>query len=113
MPGPALQVLCVDDAGIRIFTGLQLHRGDEPAAGVACVVVECGAVSVLGMFWVNDCGALVGDRLLPWLQVHLGLVAPPSTIGHRHHCLAERGGCGHGGAVNLVSVVLVGIILDL
>lgn len=109
----ALQVLCVDDAGACILTGLQLHRGDEPAAGARGVVVERGAVSVLGVFRVDDGGALVADRLLPRLQVHLGLVAPPGAVTHRHHCLAEGGGRGHGGTVHPVLVMLVGVVLDL
>lgn len=59
------------------------------------------------MFWVDDGGALVADGPLPRLQVHLGLVASPSAVLHRHHCLAEGGGCGNRRAVNLVLVMLV------
>lgn len=65
------------------------------------------------MFRVDDGGALVADGLLPRLQVHLGLVAPPSAVPHRHHCLAEGGGRGNGGAVHPVPVMLVGVVLDL
>ncbi len=103
----ALQVLCVDNARTRILTRLQLHRGDKPAAGAHGVVVERGAVSVLGVFRVNDGGAPVANRLLPRLQVHLRLVAPPSAVMHRNHCLAEGGCRGNGGAVHLVLVVLI------
>lgn len=114
-PGPLqpLQVLCVDDTGTSIFTGLQLHRGDKPAAGARGVVVERGAISVLGVFRVDDGGALVSDGPLPWLQVHLRLVAPPSAVPHRHHCLTEGGGRRDGGAVNPVAVMLVRVVLDL
>lgn len=65
------------------------------------------------MLRVDDGGALVADWLLPRLQVHLGLVAPPSAVPHCHYCLAEGGGCGDGGAVHPVSVMLVGVVLDL
>jgi len=109
----ALQVLCVDDTGARILTGLQLHCGDEPAARACGAVVECGAISVLGVLWVDDGGALVADRPLPRLQVHLGLVAPPCAVPHCHHCLAEGGGRGNWGAQHPVSVMLVGVVLDL
>lgn len=108
-----LQVLCVDNTGTSVLTGLQLHRGDEPAAGARGVVVERGAVSVLGVFWVDDGGTLVSDWPLPWLQVHLRLVAPPSAVLHRHHRLAEGGGRGDRGAVNPVPVMLVRVVLDL
>lgn len=108
-----LQVLCINDTGTSILTRLQLHCGDKPAAGACGVVVERGAVSVLGVFGVNDGGALVADGPLPRLQVHLGLVASPSAVLHRHHCLAERGGCWNRGAVNPVSVMFVGVVLDL
>lgn len=108
----ALQVLCVDDAGARVLAGLQLHRGHEPAAGTRGVVVEGGAVSVLGVFWVDDGGALVADGLLPRLQVHLCLVASPSGVLHRHHRLAEGSGHGNRDAHHPVSVVLVGVVLD-
>lgn len=90
-----------------------MHCGDEPAAGARGVVVERGAVSVLGAFRVDDGGAPVADGLLPRLQVHLRLVAPPGAVLHRHHCLTEGGGCGDGVAVNLVLVVLVRVVLDL
>lgn len=59
------------------------------------------------MFWVNDGGAPVADRLLPRLQVHLGLVAPPGAVPHGHHCLTEGGGRGKRGAVHLVLEVPV------
>lgn len=111
--GWPLQVLCINDTGTSILTRLQLHRGDKPAAGACGVVVESGAVSVLGVFGVNDGGALVADGPLPRLQVHLGLVAPPSAVPHRHHCLAERGGRGNRGAVDPVPVMLVRVVLDL
>lgn len=65
------------------------------------------------MFRVDDGGALVADGLLPRLQVHLGLVAPPGAVPHRHHGLAEGGGRGDGGAEHPVPVVLVGVVLDL
>lgn len=109
----ALQVLCVDDTGTSVLTGLQLHCGDKPATGACGVVVERGAVSVLGVFRVDDGGALVADGPLPWLQVHLGLVAPPGAVPHRHHRLAEGGGRGNGGAENPVLVMLVRVVLDL
>lgn len=106
-----LQVLRVDDAGTGVLAGFQLHGGDKPAVGARRVVAERGAVSVLGVFGVNDGGAPVADGLLSRLQVHLGPVAPPSTVLHRHHCLAEGGGRGHGGAVNLVPVMFVRVVL--
>lgn len=109
----ALQVLCVDDAGTSILTGLQLHRGDEPAAGPCGVVVERGAVSVLGVLRVDDGGASIADGFLPRLQVNLGLVAPPGAVPHCHHRLAEGGWRGNRGAVHLVLVVLVRVVLDL
>lgn len=65
------------------------------------------------MFRVDDGGALVADGLLPRLQVHLGLVAPPGAVSHRHHRFAEGGGRGDGGAVHPVPVVLVRVVLDL
>lgn len=65
------------------------------------------------MFRVNDGGTPVADGLLPRLQVHLGLVAPPSAVPHRHHCLAEGGGRGKGSAVHLIPVVPVGVVFDL
>lgn len=108
-----LQVLGVDDAGTGILAWLQLHCGDIPAAGACGVVVERGAVSVLGVFRVDDGGALVADGPLPWLQVHLGFVAPPGAVSHRHHRLAEGCGRRNGDAKHLVTVVLVGVILDL
>lgn len=103
----ALQVLRVDDTGTRILAGLQLHRGNKPATGPRGVVVECGAVSVLGVFWVDDGGASVADGPLPGLQVHLGLVAPPGAVSHCHHGLTEGGCCGHWNTVDLVLVMLV------
>lgn len=102
-----LQVLCVDDTGTSILTRLQLHRGDEPAAGARGVVLERGAVSVLGVFWVDDGGAPVADGPLPRLQVHLGFVAPPSAVPHRHHCLAVGCGGRNRGAIHPVPVMLV------
>lgn len=108
-----LQVLGVDDAGTGVLAGLQLHRGDEPALGAGGVVAEGGAVRALGVLRVDDGGAAVADGLLPRLQVHLGPVAPPSAVPHRHHCLAEAGGRGHGGAANLVLVMPVGVVLHL
>lgn len=54
-----LEVLCIDDAGAAVLTGLQLDGGDKPAAGARSVVVERGAVSVLGVFGVHNGGALV------------------------------------------------------
>lgn len=110
--GP-LQVLCVEDAGTRVLAGLQLHRGDEPAAGAARVVAERGAVRALGVLGVNDGGAPVADGLLPRLQVHLGLVAPPGAVPHGHHRLAVGGGRGEKGAVHLVPEVSVRVVLDL
>lgn len=65
------------------------------------------------MFGINDGGALVADGFLPRLQVHLGFVAPPGAVPHRHDRLAEGGGRGNGGAVDLVPVVLVGVVLHL
>lgn len=109
----ALQVLGVDDAGTRVLAGLQLHRGDEPAAGARGVVVERGAVSVLGVFGVDDGGALVADGPLPGLQVHLALVAPPGAVPHGHHRLAEGRRRGHRDAEHPVLVMLVGVVLDL
>lgn len=108
-----LQVLCVHHAGTRVLAGLQLHRGDEPAAGAARVVAERGAVRALGVFGVNDGGALVADGLLPRLQVHLGLVAPPGAVPHGHHRLAVGDGRGKRGAVHLVPEVSVRVVLDL
>lgn len=108
-----LQVLGVDDAGTGVLAGLQLHRGDEPTLGACGVVAEGGAVRALGVLRVDDGGAAVADGLLPRLQVHLGPVAPPSAVPHRHHCLAEAGGRGHGGAAHLVLVVPVGVVLHL
>lgn len=108
-----LQVLAVDDTGTGVLAGLQLHRGDEPALRAGRVVAERGAVGALGVFGVNDGGAPVADGLLPWLQVHLGPVAPPGAVADRHHGLAEGGGGGHGCAVDLLLVVLVGVVLHL
>lgn len=108
-----LQVLGVDDTGTGVLAGFQLHRGDEPALGACGVVAEGGAVRALGVFGVDDGGAPVADRLLSWLQVHLGPVAPPGAVVHRHHCLAEGGGRGHGGAANLVLVMPVRVVLHL
>lgn len=108
-----LQVLGVDDAGTGILTGLQLHRGDEPAAGAARVVAERSAVGALGVFGVNDGGAPVANGFLPRLQVHLGLVAPPGAVPHRHHRLAVGGGRWKRGAVHLVPEVSVRVVLDL
>lgn len=105
-----LQVFRVDDTGTGVLAGFQLHRGDEPAVGACGVVAERGAVSVLGVFRVNDGGAPVADGLLPRFQVHLGPVAPPSTVVHRHHRLAEGGGRGHGGAGDLVPVMFVRVV---
>jgi len=65
------------------------------------------------VLWVDDGGALVADGFLPRLQVHLGLVAPPRAVAHRHHRLAEGSGRGNKGAVHPVPVVLVGVVLDL
>lgn len=108
-----LQVLGVDDAGARVLAGLQLHRGDEPAARARGVVVERGAVRVPGVFGVDEGGALVPEGLLPGLQVHLCLVAPPGAVLHHHHRLAEGGGRGDGGAQHLVPVALVRVVLHL
>lgn len=108
-----LQVLGVDDTGAGVLAGFQLHRGDEPALGAGGVVAERGAVGALGMFGVDDGGAPVADGLLPWLQVHLGPVAPPGAVVHRHHCLTEGGGGGHGGAADLLLVMLVRVVLHL
>lgn len=109
----ALQVLCVDDAGAVVLSGLQLHRRDEPAAGARGFVIERGAVSVLGVLWVDDGGALVADRPLPGLQVDLALVAPPGAVPHCHHRLAVGGGCRNGAAEHLIPVVFVGVVLHL
>lgn len=65
------------------------------------------------MLWVDDGGALVADGFLPWLQVHLGLVAPPCAVAHRHNGLAEGGCRGNGGAVHPVLVMLVRVVPDL
>lgn len=65
------------------------------------------------MFWVDYGGALVADGPLPGLQVHLGFVAPPGAVPHRHHRLAEGCSRGNGGAKHPVAVVLVGVVLDL
>lgn len=65
------------------------------------------------MLGVNDGGAPVADGLLPRLQVHLGLVAPPGAVPHRHHRLAVGGGRGEKGAVHLVPEVSVRVVLDL
>lgn len=65
------------------------------------------------MFRVDYGGALVADRPLPGLQVHLGFVAPPGAVPHRHHRLAEGCSRGNGGAKHPVAVVLVGVVLDL
>lgn len=111
--GGPLQVLCVDDAGAGVLAGLQLHRGDEPAAGAARVVAERGAVRALGVLGVNDGGAPVADGLLPRLQVHLGFVAPPGAVAHGHHRLAVGDGRGERGAVDLVPEVSVRVVLDL
>lgn len=110
--GP-LQVLCVDDAGTGVLAGLQLHGGDEPAAGAARVVVQRGAVRALGMFGVDDGGAPIANGLLPRLQVHLRLVTPPGAVAHGHHRLAVGDGCGERGAVHLVPEVSVRVVLDL
>lgn len=110
--GPS-QVLCVDDAGTHVLAGLQLHGGDEPAAGAARVVAERGAVRALGVFGVNDGCAPVADGLLSRLQVHLGLVAPPGAVPHGHHRLAVGDGRGERSAVHLVPEVSVRVVFDL
>lgn len=65
--GSGLEVLCIDDAGAAVLTGLQLDGGDKPPLGTRSVVVERGAVSVLGMFGVHNGGALVVQGPLTWL----------------------------------------------
>lgn len=90
-----------------------MDRGHEPAAGPGGLVVERGAVSVLGVFGVDDGGAPVAQGLLPRLQINLGLVAPPGAVLDGHHGFAEAGGGGDGGAVNLVPIVPLGVVLYL
>lgn len=90
-----------------------MDRGHEPAAGPGGLVVERSAVSVLGVFGVDDGGAPEAEGLLARLQIDLGLVAPPGAVSNGHHGLAEAGGGRDGRAVNLVLVVTVRVVLYL
>lgn len=90
-----------------------MDRGHKPAAGPGSLVVERGAVSVLGVFGVNDGGAPVAQGLLAGLEIDLGLVAPPGAILNSHDGLTEAGGGGDWRAVNLVPIVPVRIVLYL
>lgn len=102
-----LEVLGVDDARAGVLAGLQLDAGDEPAAGPGGVVVERGAVSVLGVLGEDDGGALEVQGPLARFKVQLGFVAPPRAVLHCHDRLAVGGHRGNQCAVHLVPVVLV------
>lgn len=106
------QLLSVDNAGTSVLTRLQPHCGHEPAAssGVG-VVVQRGAIGVVGVFGVDDGRALVVNGPVSWQEVKLGFVAAPRVVLQRHHCLAVGGYRGNPCTVNLVTVVPVRVVL--
>lgn len=66
-----LKVLSVDNAGVVVLSGAQLHTGDEAAAGGSGIVEQRRAVRSLGVLGEHDGDTLVVQWPLARLQLHL------------------------------------------
>lgn len=113
LPTGGLKALAVDDTRARFLAELQLHAGGKPPLGTAQAVVEGGPVNVLGALGEDDGRALEPQRLLPGLEVQLGLVVPPGAVGGGDDRLAVGGNGGDGTVEDVIPVVLLGVVFHL
>lgn len=94
----------------EVLRGFQLHAGEEPARGLAAVVVQRGGVDSLGVLRVDDGGAGEAPGPVAGLEAHLGLVAAPRAVGHADDGLAARGHAQAHGQVHVVDEVLLRVV---